>query len=201
MTDNYEIMPAPEEPPSVTPPVKWLRNLFLIHVESLAVSLVTMVWLNNPFLPWLSFALTGGTAFCLYRLSPDLPRYRKAALFTALALGFSLLSRLALGTLTTLAASVLAIIGAYQELHAHGEALEEKDPQLSRKWRSLFLWQLLIGVLGGFTSVVATVIMVLVNMDQALITQLVIAAIGLIGLIPAILYLVYLRRMIQICQD
>ena len=200
MSEQFEIIPPSEEAVTIALPVKWLRCLFYIHIASLALSLATTVRLNNPILSWISFALSGGIAFCLYRLPPDLPRYRKAALFTALALGFSLLSRLALGTLAALAASILAIVAAYQELHAHGDAVEEKDPQLSQKWRGLFLWQLLIGVLGGFASVAATVIMVLVNVDEAQITQLVTFAIGLIGLIPSILYLIYLRRTVRIFQ-
>ena len=98
------------------------------------------------------------------------------------------------------AASVLAIIAAYQELHAHGEAVEEKDPKLSRKWCALFLWQLLIGILAGFASTAATVILVLADMDEAQITQLIVTAIGLVSLIPSILYLVYLRRTIRLFE-
>ena len=178
----------------------WLRSLFYIHIASHALSLVTVVWLNNPVTPWINHALSAGIVLCLLKLAPASSRYRTAAILTAAVLGCTLLSKLALGTLMNLAASVLAIIAAYQELHAHGEAVEEKDPKLSRKWCALFLWQLLIGILAGFASTAATVILVLADMDEAQITQLIVTAIGLVSLIPSILYLVYLRRTIRLFE-
>ena len=156
MTDQYEIMPPSEEAPTATLSPMWLRSLFYIHIASLALSLVTVVWLNNPVTPWINHALSAGIVLCLLKLAPASSRYRTAAILTAAVLGCTLLSKLALGTLMNLAASVLAIIAAYQELHAHGEAVEEKDPKLSRKWCALFLWQLLIGILAGFASTAAT---------------------------------------------
>jgi len=200
MTDQYEIMPPSEEAPTATLSPMWLRSLFYIHIASLALSLVTVVWLNNPVTPWINHALSAGIVLCLLKLAPASSRYRTAAILTAAVLGCTLLSKLALGTLMNLAASVLAIIAAYQELHAHGEAVEEKDPKLSRKWCALFLWQLLIGILAGFASTAATVILVLADMDEAQITQLIVTAIGLVSLIPSILYLVYLRRTIRLFE-
>ena len=200
MTESYETFPTPEENLPVLPSVIWLQRLFYIHIASLILSLVTMFWLNNPITPWINYALSTGIVLCLLKLAPAFRRYRTAAILTAAVLGFTLLSKLALGTLMALIASVLAIIADYQELHAHGETVEEKDPALSRKWRGLFLWQLLIGILGGFASVAATVIMVLANMDTTQITQLVTGAIGLIALIPGILYLVYLHKTIKLFE-
>jgi len=200
MTDQYEIMPPSEEAPTATLSPMWIRSLFYIHIASLALSLVTVVWLNNPVTPWINHALSAGIVLCLLKLAPASSRYRTAAILTAAVLGCTLLSKLALGTLMNLAASVLAIIAAYQELHAHGEAVEEKDPKLSRKWCALFLWQLLIGILAGFASTAATVILVLADMDEAQITQLIVTAIGLVSLIPSILYLVYLRRTIRLFE-
>lgn len=200
MTDQYEIMPPSEEAPTATLSPMWLRSLFYIHIASHALSLVTVVWLNNPVTPWINHALSAGIVLCLLKLAPASSRYRTAAILTAAVLGCTLLSKLALGTLMNLAASVLAIIAAYQELHAHGEAVEEKDPKLSRKWCALFLWQLLIGILAGFASTAATVILVLADMDEAQITQLIVTAIGLVSLIPSILYLVYLRRTIRLFE-
>lgn len=201
MTEQFEIIPPSEEAAPITPPVKWLRYLLYIHIASIVLSLVTMVWLNNPVTPWLNHGLSIAIALCLLKLAPACKRYRTAAILTAAVLGFTLLSKLALGTLMALVASVLAIVASYQELHAHGEAVEEKDPALSRKWCSLFLWQLLIGILTGFTSVAATVIMVLANLDEAQIIQLVTSTIGLVALIPGILYLIYLNKTIKLFEE
>ena len=201
MTEEFEILPPSEEATAIIPPVKWLRYLLYIHIVSLVLSLVTMFWLNNPVTPWINHGLSAAIVLYLLKLAPACKRYRTAAILTAAVLGFTLLSKLALGTLMALIASVLAIIAAYQELHAHGETVAEKDPALSRKWCGLFLWQLLIGILGGFASVAATVIMVLANMDAAQITRLVTTAIGLLGLIPGILYLIYLRKTIRLFEE
>ena len=196
MTEQFEILPPSEEAAPITPPVKWLRYLLYIHIASIVLSLITMVWLNNPVTPWLNHGLSIAIALCLLKLAPACKRYRTAAILTAAVLGFTLLSKLALGTLMALVASVLAIVAAYQELHAHGETVEEKDPALSRKWCSLF-----IGILTGFTSVAATVIMVLANMNEAQIIQLVTSTIGLVALIPGILYLIYLNKTIKLFEE
>ena len=201
MTDQYEIIPTPEEKAPVLPPLLWLQRLFYIHIASLALSAITMVWLGNPVTPWFNYALSAGTALCLLRLSPAGKRYRTAAILTALILGLTILSRVAISSLLTLAASILAIIASYQEFHGHSETLIQRDPKLAGKWRSLFLWQLLIGILAGFASVAATVIMVLANMEEGRIIQLIVTAIGFSGLIPGVLYLIYLNKMITLFKE
>ena len=116
----------------------------------------------------------------------------------AVALGMQIVSKLGLATLLTLAASVLTIIASYHELYGHAELVAQEDPRLAGKWRGLFLWQILIGMLSGFSSVAAVVIMLLADMDQSRIIWLVTGAIILVSLIPGILRLVYLRRTIRI---
>ena len=201
MTDNYEIMSAPEGSPSVNPPVTWLRNLFYIHIASIALSLPTLIFINNPITPWIGHALSAGIALCLFYLAPANTRYRTAAILTAVYVGLSVLSQLMPNSLLTIAISILSIIAAYQEFHAHAEIVEEKNPKLSQRWKSLFVWQIVIGVIAGFSSVAAVVIMVLAEMDQEQIVALTAGAVILVSLIPGILYLVYLRRMIRIFQD
>ena len=201
MTDQYEIIPTPEEKMSVLPPVIWLQRLFYIHIASLILSLITLIWLDNPVTPWFNYALSAGTALCLLRLSPAGKRYRTAAILTALILGLTLLSKVALSTLMTLAAFILAIIASYQEFYGHSETLFQRDPKLAGRWRRLFLWQLLIGILAGFASVAATVIMVLANMEEGQIIQLIVTAIGFSGLIPGVLYLIYLNNMIKLFKE
>lgn len=201
MTDQHEITPIPEENTPVLPPVIWLQRLFYIHIASLALSLIAMVWLDNPVTPWFSYALSVGTALCLLKLAPACNRFRIAAILTAVVLGLTLVARIALSNLVTLILSILSIIAAYQEFHGHSDTLAQRDPKLAGKWRGLFLWQLLIGLLTGFASVAATAIMVLANMDEGRIVSLVAGAVGLTALIPGALYLVYLNRTIKLFQE
>lgn len=201
MTDNHEIIPVPAESEPVRPPVQWLRYLFYIHIAALAVSLTALISVDLAITPWLSRLMTAGTAVCLYCLSPACPRYRRAAILTAVSLGLQVISLLALPTLLALAASILSIIAAYQELYGHAELVEQKNPKLAGRWRGLFLWQIIIGVLSGLSSVTAVVVMVLANMDQNKIIQLVTGATVLVALIPGILHLVYLRRTLRIFQS
>ena len=201
MTDNHEIIPVPPEAEPVRPPKKWLQYLFYVHIAALALSLTALLPVTLTVTTWISHILSVGTAVCVYGLAAANPRYRKAAIMTAVALGLQIVSKLGLASLLTLAASVLTIIASYQEFYGHSEVVVQDDPKLAGKWRSLFLWQIIIGVLSGFSSVAAVVVMVLADMDQAQIVQLVTGAIVLVSLIPGGLYLVYLRRMIRIFQN
>lgn len=201
MTEPFEILPPSEEAEPIIPPAKWLRNLFYIHIASIVLSLPTLIFINNPVTPWLGHALSAGIALCLFYLAPANTRYRTAAILTAVYVGLSVLSQLMPNSLLTIGISILSIIAAYQEFHGHAEIIEEKDPKLSRRWKNLFVWQIVIGVIAGFSSVAAVVIMVLAEMDLDRITTLVAGAVILVSLIPGILYLVYLRRMIALVEE
>ena len=201
MTEPFEILPPSEEAAPIIPPAKWLRNLFYIHIASIVLSLPTLIFINNPVTPWLGHALSAGIALCLFYLAPANTRYRTAAILTAVYVGLSVLSQLMPNSLLTIGISILSIIAAYQEFHGHAEIIEEKDPKLSRRWKNLFVWQIVIGVIAGFSSVAAVVIMVLAEMDLDRITTLVAGAVILVSLIPGILYLVYLHRMIALVEE
>lgn len=197
MTDNYEIIPAPEEIASVNPPAKWLRYLFYIHIANIALTPATLIFLDNPITPWIGYIMSAGIAVCLFFLAPACHRYRTAAILTAVHIGLTVLSPLGLTNLLTMAASILSIIAAYQEFHGHAEVVEAKDPRLARKWCSLFVWQIIIGLIAGFSSVAAVVIMVLADIAQDQIVAWTSGAVLLVGLIPGILYLLYLRETIK----
>ena len=201
MTEPFEILPPSEEAEPIIPPTKWLRNLFYIHIASIVLSLPTLIFINNPVTPWLGHALSAGIALCLFYLAPANTRYRTAAILTAVYVGLSVLSQLMPSSLLTIGISILSIIAAYQEFHGHAEIIEEKDPKLSRRWKNLFVWQIVIGVIAGFSSVAAVVIMVLAEMDLDRITTLVAGAVILVSLIPGIMYLVYLHRMIALVEE
>ena len=200
MSDNYEILPVAAETEAVNPPAKWLWYLFYIHIASMLLSLPALIFLDNPITPWLGHLATAGVIVCLFHLALANGRYRTAAVLTAVQIVLTVLSRWKLSSLLTIAASVLSIIAAYQEFHGHSEAVAPKDPKLAKKWCSLFTWQLVIGVIAGFSSVAAVVIMVLAEMNQDTIISLTAGAVILVGMIPGILYLLYMRRMIRMFE-
>lgn len=200
MTDNYEILPVAAETEAVNPPAKWLWYLFYIHIASMLLSLPALIFLDNPITPWLGHLATAGVIVCLFHLAPANGRYRTAAVLTTVHLGLTILAALFLPNLLTMAASILSIIAGYQEFYGHAEMVEEKDSRLSQRWKSLFVWQILIGVISGFSSAAAVVIMVLADMDPARITAMVAGSVILVALIPGILYLLYLRKMIRMFE-
>lgn len=201
MTENHEIIPAPAEPEAVRPPAKWLQYLFYVHIAAVILSLTAFIPVTLTVTTWISHILSAGTAVCIYGLAAASPRYRKAAIMMALAVALQILSKLGLTSLLTLTSSILTIIASYQELYGHSDVVKQADPKLAENWRSLFVWQIVIGVLSGLSSVAAVVIMLLANMEQDQIVQLVAGAIVLVSLIPGVLYLVYLRRMLRLFQN
>ena len=201
MNDIHETDFIPMEPGSPALPLKWLRILFYIHLGGIALSVITMLPINDSFATWISRAITLAAAFCLFRLAPASERYKKAAVFSAVSLGLTLLSSLLLPSLLKLAASILSILATYQEYSGHSDAVSPADPQLSRKWHSLFNWQLFLGVLTAFVSMVAVFALIALELNASLITALVAGALSLMGIALSILYLVYLHRMIKLFSE
>lgn len=201
MTDQFEITPATDGQTGANPPTKWMWYLFYIHIGNLVLSCILPIWPTNPVTPWIGSALYACMAVCLFRLTPACSRYRKAAIFTGISLILTLLVKIPLlPNLLTMAASVLGIISSYQELYAHAEVVESQDAALSRKWRNLFIWELVIGVISGFFSVAAVTIMVLADMELEQIVSLITGAMALVALIPSILHILYLRKTIRLLE-
>lgn len=202
MNDNHEINPIPAEPEFQKPPVRWLRILFWIHIASIALSLISALPINTGFTTWISRAITAAVMLCLFQLAPACGRYRKAAVFTAVSLDLILIATLLFSSpLLTLAASIFSILAAYQEYSGHSDTVAEADPKLSRNWHSLFNWQLIVGVLTSFVSMVAVIVLAALEMNAAAITALIAGALSLVSMILQIFYLMYLNRMIKIYSE
>lgn len=201
MSDNYKTDIIPAEPEAPRPPVKWLRNLFYVHIVSIALSLVSLLPINDSFSVWISRAMTAIVVVCLFQLAPASDRYKKAAVFSAVSLGLNLAATLLLTTPLTLAASILSILATYQEYSGHSDMVAQADPKLSRQWHSLFNWQIAVGVLTSLVSMVAVVTLAALEMNATAITALIVGALSLVGVVLSVLYLVYLNRMIKIFSE
>lgn len=182
---------------------KWLRVLIYIAIVSLINSVINFL----PFVPssvttWISRGIMVAMAVCMFKLAPANARYQKAGIFRAGMLGCTLITAfLYASSILTLAASIMSIIAVYQEYNGHSEMVVAKDPNLSGKWHSLFNWSLIAGVLVGFGSVVAVLIVAMLEMDAVRTTGIIVGVLSVPQLVIDVVYLLYLKKMISYFQN
>lgn len=176
-------------------PVKWLRYLFYVHIASVAVSALGWVSSSSALNVWLGRAVTLGVVVCMYQLAPLNPRYKKSFTLRGVMLILTLITYLLHSSmLLTLAASVLSILATYQEYHAHSELVAQQDEQLSRRWSSLFIWEIIVSVLTTVLTMAATLIMVMGEIGTSAVVAVITVIMQMVSLVLGILYLVYLNR-------
>ena len=139
--------------------------------------------------------------FAMFQLAPANERYKKAAIQRAIVLVLSVVTDiLHSGAVLTLIAVTLSIVADYQEYHGHSELIEEKDHQLSGKWKSLFMWSVIVGLILGFTSTAAGILVVMADMDTTKATILIAAILAIPQYVIEIIYILYLKKMVAILQ-
>lgn len=179
---------------------RWLRILAYISLASILNSLISLV----PVVPasvttWVSRGITVAAMISMFQLAPVNRRYQKAGLFRALMLVCSLAAAfLYASSILTLAASVFSIIAVYQEYSAHSELIADKDTKLSGKWHSLFNWGIVAAVLISFGSIIAVLIVTMLQMDAVTITAVIVGVLSVPQLVIDIVYILYLRRMVAL---
>lgn len=180
--------------------VKWLRVLIYIAVVSIINSVIGIM----PFLPasittWIGRGIMAAMIVCMLQMAPVNERYKKAGILRAVMLGCTLVTAfLHASSILTLVASILSIIAVYQEYNAHAELAADKDAELSRKWHSLFNWSIAAGILVGFGSVAAVLIVAMLEMDAVKTTSFIVGLLGVPQLVIDIVYLLYLNKMTAI---
>ena len=184
-----------------TPPAKWLRTLFYLHIGMLAATCLSWLPIQDLWVTWLKRILIIGTVFCLYQLSSLNEHYRKAMIFRFIYIAGVLITPLVFrASLIVLAVSVFSILGAYQEYHGHSRLIAEKDPVLSGKWERFFGWALLVELLMSFGSSILSVVSVLMGFDLSEVIATVMITISLPRLIIDIFYLVYMNRTVRLLE-
>ena len=139
---------------------------------------------------------------CMFQLAPANARYKKAGIMRAVMLVCTLITAFVYASsILNLAASILSIIAIYQEYNAHSEMIAERDFKLASKWHSLFMWSILAGVLVGFGSVATVLIVTMSGMDAVKITALVVGLLGIPQMILDVMYITYLKKMIDILSE
>lgn len=185
---------------------KWLRVLFYAQIASMAMTAVNAVSRLDTITGWLSKALSAVVIWSLFQLKDVHPRYRTAAIAKAVVLICGVItlpvntSGLGPSTVLLLVGSTASWIAAYQQYHAHGELVEETDPKLGKRWKNLFVWEIVIGLCISFFSTAATVALVSAEMDSNTVTTIVLAVTNVVYLLVDALYLLYMKQTLQLIE-
>lgn len=189
MTNNKELF------------LKWIKNLFYIHCVALVGYMIGLLPFIGSWFGWVNSIVAMGTVFCLYKLMPVNERYRKAAIFSGIAVVLSLITNATDLGLFSIVISVCNLVGLYQEFCGHSEMLTGIDDKLSRKWHTLFNWNvfgsIILGIIGAPVIVMLGVLLVL---DANILTALTLVLIGGFEVIIRIVYLTYLKRTHDVCK-
>lgn len=169
---------------------KWLRFLFLSQIASMAVSAFSSIPTFSVLSIWLNRILCLCIIAALFRLGDANDRYRKAAAFQ----GMTLLCGLFSGAVLSLVGAVCSIVSLFQEYHGHSEIAAPKHPRLSSRWTSLFLWQIMVGILVSLITTLGVVVSVMAGGEVSGLIGLILFLITTVGMLLQILYLIYLHR-------
>lgn len=188
--------------------LKCLTVLFWVQIADAAIELLANIPGVDTLGNWVGYALEAVLLGVLFQMSAVNKRYRKASILGAVSLVCLLVNTLVItnlrvmnmvGSVITLAASVCAILGEYHEYYAHAEIIEPLDRKLAGKWRSLFVWQIVLGLLGSFASVVTVVVIVLAGGAENA-AEVVLILLKALSLILYAVYLVMLGRMRRLME-
>ena len=182
---------------------KWLRFLLYLQMAGIVMAILNLIPGVSGWTTWLSYFFNAGMLYALFMMAPSCIRYRKSAVYRAINL-ISLIFVLILknlgllGSVITLAGSVCGIIASYQEYHGHGEVVKEADQKLEGQWRSLFIWQMIVGVVLGVGTAAGVIISAVSG--GAISTDVGVAVISLPSIVLQVVYLVYLNRTLKVLQ-
>lgn len=179
-------------------PSKWFRFLMGIAIASLVNSVAGLIPLAlGSVTTWVSRGIMLAMAVCMFQLAPLNDRYRKAGIFRAGMLACALFTAFLFGSMAvTIAASVFSFVAVYQEFQAHAEVVFEKNPRLSRNWRSLFYWEILVGILLSLGATATAAILVVSGLQEGAgrISSIVITVLSIPDLVLSVIYVRNLKK-------
>lgn len=178
-------------------PAKWLRYLLYVGI-AVAANMVLSLFLTGNLTRWISYAGNAALTYLMFRLAQGNPRYKTSGIFYAVSLVITVLGIPLLG----LVSDICAIVAQYQEYHAHGELIEERDPKLAGKWGSLFWLQVGLAVIATLLgAVIATALIMAANLEEAATTTVITMIVLILSLALRALYLSYLNRTIKLLDN
>ena len=174
---------------------KWIRFLLPVQIAGTVLVVLAAFQFGTQVINLLSQVLGICITVALFAMAPANKSYRTSAILRCVCIGGNLLSMIGGAALLSLPVSICSIIGSYLEYRGHAQVVWPKNPILSRKWRKLFVWQLVVGIVTGiFTTAVAVVAMIAgMGTERTVTVMLLITA--LITACVQVFYLLYLKRM------
>lgn len=178
---------------------RWFKVLLLCQTVELATELLDLFGILGGVAVWASRIAAVAVIATLFRMAAVNPRYRKAAVFYAVALAGGLLVWLRLGVLG-LALSVCSLVAMYHEFGAHEALLASLDETLAARWHSLFYWKLFGGLLAGVVGMVPALVLALLGWQTDVVTTIVTACFAVVELALEAVHTLYLKRTLACCE-
>lgn len=204
-----------EEPENVRDVlVKWLKFLLAVQLIDLVVSAVVELVLLVPvggigtLADWVGKTLKLCVIVAMFRLSAVNQRYRKAFVAYLIAAIGTLAESLTVGpglalavSLISLAGSIAGLVAVYQEYYGHGEIAEAAgDPNLSRKWNSLFVWQIVVGLVISLITVSSVMIGAAADAEMTRLVSILVPIVMIPGILLQVVYLRYLKKTLALIE-
>lgn len=214
MEENMEIL-NPEQPRDTRVLiVKWLKFLLTVQMTSWAVSVLSTLFmsLSGGVLIQLTGVAGKVLTLCvmaaLFKLSSVNVRYRIAFIALLISAIGTIAESLIIApnlmlviSLVSFAGSIAGLVAVYQEYHGHIEvASDAGDSELSRKWCSLFVWQVVIGVVISLISISVSVLGVAADADLEKLVRLLVPVISIPGFILEAIYIYYLKKTLALYE-
>ena len=176
--------------------LKWTKNLYNVQIVLLVCGVLSAIPLLGNVFGWISRIFSLIVVYILYQLAPVNERYKKAAIFSGVAIVIGLLTHfMNMTMLISLVVIICSLVGTYQEYTAHSDMLDGIDNILARKWHSLFNWQVFGGLfLGVLLSPIIVLLTVLLLLDANILTAITLVVVTGFDLILDLVYLKYLKR-------
>ena len=186
---------------------KWLKVLFYAQIASMAITAINAVTHLDNITAWILKAVNVVVVWSLFQLKDVNPRYRTTAIakVTALICGLLTLpvntSGWGLSSILLLVGSTAGWVASYQEYHGHGELVAEMDSKLAKRWKDLFVWEVAIALGTSVISIVGVTILVATEVLTTAISTILIAVTTIIGLALEGLYLLYMKRTLNLLEN
>lgn len=185
---------------------KWLKVLFYTQIASMAITVINAATYLDNITAWMLKALNLIAFWSLFQMKDINTRYRTSAIAKLGALICGLLTapvntRLGLSSILLLVGSGCSWVTAYQEYYGHGELVADADGKLAKQWKDLFVWEIVIGLGISFISVGATTVLVAAGAASERITTIIILLSTLCSLVLEALYLLYMKRTLELMEN
>ena len=200
MEENREIrvIPAVEEHRELLD--QWLKILLIVQTTGFLLTALAVIPAMGTLSGWLSRAVSVCAIVAMMQLAPADERYRKAGIFMLVTLIAGIVNQIFPISILTLAVSICSLVATYQQYYAHAELVEEVNGKFAKKWRSLFVWQLVVGFAGGLITAAGVIVGVAAGMAEGTIATLTLVVTTLISAAIELVYLLYLKKTLNLVQ-